>query len=201
MLRFHSIERFTTYDKVILAGALAMAAGTFFPIVRLPLLGTINYLARGHGDGTIVLVLSGIVVAAVFYGYRRIAALVGFAALVVMTITLLKILDVLSKLHRETTHNPFATLLLNNGGLEWGWLPLIGGALAVIVGGVAMYSGELAEKAAGAQTDDDDRTRDIAKKIACYVQESAQRSTTAGQASRTTSSPGFGRRRFSRLAR
>jgi hypothetical protein len=151
VLEFRSIERFTTYDKVIVAGALAMAVGTFLPIIRLPFVGSINYIAGGHGDGMIILPLSGAIIAAVFYGYRRTAALVGFAALALMMRALLKMLDVFSNLRGETAgfakDNPFgglATALANSVGIEWGWAVLIGGALAVI--GAGLISGGTSEK-------------------------------------------------------
>jgi hypothetical protein len=186
MLEFRPIGRFSAYDKVILAGALAMAMGTLLPIVRIPFLGTLNYLARGQGDGTIVLLLSGVVIAAVFYGYRRIAALVGFVALVLMAVTLLNIVNMLAELHKETAQNPFGALLADTVGLEWGWLPLIGGALAVIGAGVT--SGKEMGKIGGDQADgseqsrswfgldqksDDGWTLNINEKIAQHVRETA----------------------------
>jgi hypothetical protein len=194
VLEFRPMSRFTAYDKVILAGGLAMAAGTFFPIIRLPLVGTVNYLAGGHGDGTIVLPLAGAVIAAVFYGYRRTAAGVGFVALAIMMTTLLNMLGILSKLQSETAglekDNPFGGLvniLANSVGLEWGWLPLIGGALAVM--GAGAISGEVAEKIGWGKRDknelsrfpshldqdsDDRRARGIDQEIARHGQVSQQ---------------------------
>ena len=67
-----------------------------------------------------------------------------FAALVIMMNDLLKFLNLLSELQTKTTglgeKNVFAALLVNSVGIEWGWLPLIGGALAVLGGGSALWN-------------------------------------------------------------
>jgi hypothetical protein len=175
MFEFFPTERYTTNDKIVFAGALAMAAGTFFPIIRLPLVGTLNYLARGQGDGTIVLLLSGAAAAAVYYGFRRIASLAGMAALIVMMVTLANLMQVLSKFRGATADNPFTAIIASSAGLEWGWLPLIGGAFAVIGGGVA--SRKILEPSQtstnGRPQNDDDWAQSMDEKIARYAQEKA----------------------------
>jgi hypothetical protein len=135
MLHFRSIKQLTAHDKVALAGAVAMGAGTFLPIVKFPIVGSINYLAGGHGDGVTVLLVAGVIVVAVFTGYCRTAAALGLAALLLTCFTLFRILEEMNELYVATKGNSFALLLANGVGLELGWLPLIGGALAVLAGG------------------------------------------------------------------
>ena len=152
------IERLNTYEKSILAGALAMAAGTCLPIVSMPVVGSINYLRGGRGDGMIILVLSGAIMAAVIYGYHRMAAVAGVTALAIMFTTLVRFLEALSKVQGEAAKlardNPFgelAVIVARSVGLEWGWIPLIGGAIAVVAAGLLAWrnskvSSEAAEK-------------------------------------------------------
>jgi hypothetical protein len=87
-----------------------------------------------------------------------VAAAVGFAALVIMMMTMLRILDVFSKLQGEAAgfakQNAFSTLLVNSVGLEWGWMPLIGGALAVLAAGLISASEGVEDNSVGhTQTD------------------------------------------------
>jgi hypothetical protein len=71
----------------------------------------------------------------VFTGYCRTAAALGLAALLLTCFTLFRILEEMNELYVATKGNSFALLLANGVGLELGWLPLIGGALAVLAGG------------------------------------------------------------------
>jgi len=45
------IEKLTPIDAAILVAAAVMALGAFCPIVHLPIVGTLNYVAGGRGDG------------------------------------------------------------------------------------------------------------------------------------------------------
>jgi hypothetical protein len=42
------------------AGAVVLALGVFAPIVRMPLVGSIDYFRRGDGDGVVILVLAAV---------------------------------------------------------------------------------------------------------------------------------------------
>jgi hypothetical protein len=99
--------RFNMYDWTIIGGAAVMAWATLFPLVRLPLVGTINYIANGKGDGIIILILAASIIASVIVKQRRIAAILGTIALAVMLMTLIRLLDKLTtftnKLHPEAT--------------------------------------------------------------------------------------------------
>ncbi len=197
MLKFRSIGHLNNHDKVVLAGAVAMAGGTFLPIVRIPVLGTINYFARAQGDGTIILVLSAIVIACVFSSYRRIAALIGVVSLLVMAMTLLQFLDALHTFHKELAGNPFGALVANSIGIEWGWLPLIGGALAVIGAGAMpgnTYDNKPLFSRPDQEIDDDGLEQEIDQRIAQRIQEAAQRSPTSESPAHSASPAAFGRR-------
>jgi hypothetical protein len=156
------IERLSTYDKVLLGGALVMASGTLFPILRLPIVGSFNYIAGGKGDGVVVLIIAGAIVFATLYEYRRIAAVLGLIAMGVMAHSLIGIFVILAKARAEPLpkNNPFkglGDLLISSVGIEWGWVPLIGGALAVVMAGFMSSSttsfGSMSKLAGGASSD------------------------------------------------
>lgn len=190
------IERFSTNDKVLLGGALIMASGTLFPIVKMPIVGSMNYIAGGKGDGIVVLGRAIAIVLAGLYAYRRTAAALGVAALCIMGHTLVGLLAILEKARSAPVpkNNPFSGLgniLINSVGIEWGWLPLIGGALAVIVAGLlstpikiaGIASKEPAFQSAAFSTESADAA------IAAYI-DSQKRSPST----KAAPSPGFGKR-------
>ena len=209
-MEFFSIKRYTAFDRVMLIGGLVMAAGTLLPIVRMPLVGSISYVAGGRGDGMIVLALSGAVIATVLYGYRRTATIVKWALFVMMN-TLMSLLDVLSKVQGEAAKlaegNPFGGLAIafaNNIGFEWGWIPLVGGAMAVVWGGLATVGSRRNQTAGEAQTSShpahepggDFQNAD--KLILCRLEEIAQQKPIAGPIASASQAPAtFGRRRDS----
>ena len=178
-----------------------MAAGTFMPIVSLPLVGGINYFAGGRGDGTIVLALSAAVAVAVIFGYRRMAAVMGGAALIVMITTVLKLLEALSQIHGEATKlardNPFgglAVAVAHSIGLEWGWMPLIGGAIVIAGAGLMAPSNPngVVERTA-ADEESNVGLQNTDKLVARYLEDAERRKPSVG--SQTPAK--FGKRRHS----
>lgn len=53
-------EDLTPYDAGIIVAALVMALGAFCPIVTLLVVGSINYVMSGNGDGILRSVPSGL---------------------------------------------------------------------------------------------------------------------------------------------
>lgn len=134
------IERFSSYDKVLLGGALVMAAGTVFPVVKMPIVGSINYIAGGQGNGVVIVIIAGAIVLAGLNEYRRVAALLGLISLCIMAHTLVSFFIFLAKerahpLPKDNPFNGLDQLITSSIGIEWGWVPLIGGALAVVIAG------------------------------------------------------------------
>jgi hypothetical protein len=134
------IEKLTPIDAAILVAAAIMALGAFCPIIHLPVVGTLNYVAGGKGDGVWIVLCAIAIAGLVVTGYRRTTGFVAFVALGVMLRALIGFSSVVGKAHAEFAKsmegNPFAglgKLVLNSVGLEWGWVLLVGGALAVIV--------------------------------------------------------------------
>src|SRR5262245_40262366 len=53
-------------------GSATLFIGVFMPIVRLPIVGEVNYFANARGDGVLILVLAGVSLALVLLkAYRE----------------------------------------------------------------------------------------------------------------------------------
>jgi hypothetical protein len=132
------VERLVPIDIGILIAAVVMAVGAFCPIVHLPIVGSINYVMGGRGDGVYIVGCSAAIIGLVVFGYRRTSGIVGIGALFIIMRALVGFSAALSKSRAELAEDtgPFgglSNLLANSVGLEWGWLLLVGGALAVTV--------------------------------------------------------------------
>lgn len=143
------IEKLTPIDAAILVAAAVMALGAFCPIVHLPVLGTLNYVAGGRGDGVWIVICAIAIAGLVVTGYRRTTGFVAFVALGIMLRAIIGFTSIVGKAHAEFAKsmegNPFAglgQLVLNSVGLEWGWVLLVGGALAVIVLAAIAHAGK-----------------------------------------------------------
>jgi len=65
---FQGVERKTPKAPsrgqwVGMTGAVLLAMGAFAPLVSAPMLGTINYVRNGNGDGVVILVIAAIALA------------------------------------------------------------------------------------------------------------------------------------------
>ena len=132
------IERLTRFDIAILIAAAVMALGAFCPIVRFPVVGSINYVMGGRGDGIYVVACSAAIIGLILTGYRRTTGLLAAGALFLMMMAVIQFEAKLSKAQADLAKDsgPFSgltTLIANSVGLEWGWLLLIGGALAIVI--------------------------------------------------------------------
>src|ERR1700730_1760509 len=132
------IEKLTRFDMGILVAASVMALGAFCPIVRFPIVGSVNYVLGGGGDGLYIIGCSAAIIALVISGYRRTTGILAAGAFFMMLTTVVQLAAKLSQAQADLAKDkgPFSglsTLLANSVGLEWGWLLLIGGALSIIV--------------------------------------------------------------------
>jgi hypothetical protein len=75
------IEKLTRFDMGILVAATVMALGAFCPIVRFPIVGSVNYVLGGQGDGVYVVGCSAAIIALVIFGYRRTTGILAAGAL------------------------------------------------------------------------------------------------------------------------
>lgn len=127
----------TTHQFIGLAGALTIMVGCFAPLVHLPIVGGINYVYNGRGDGIIVLLLAISAVALILFRKNTALAVVALAITGVCSFTYIKFSMLLSDMHRNLDEglqgNPFrgiADALASAVGFGWAWpLLLIGIAL------------------------------------------------------------------------
>lgn len=120
-------------------GSITLFVGVFAPIVRMPVLGSINYFRNGRGDGAIVMALA--VISFILTLLRKFKALwfTGFGSLGALIFTFVafqvRMSETRSTLGKELAGNPFAGLGDLAGELvqlEWGWALLVVGAGLVI---------------------------------------------------------------------
>jgi hypothetical protein len=178
-----------------------MALGAFCPIVRFPIVGSMNYVMGGRGDGIFIVGCSAAIIALVVSGYRRTTGILAAGAFLMMIMTLVRFAAELNKAQAALARDsgPFAgltSLIANSIGLEWGWFLLIGGALAVVI--LALLApGEILPAVDGQRdkTQDDERASFASadQKIAEYLEN--RKISPAIRAQSTPERIGFGKRR------
>ena len=125
-------------------GSAILFIGVFMPIVRLPLVGEMNYFANGRGDGVLILLLSVISLALVLLKWYRelwITSL-GSAAVLVYTFVTVKskMNEMKAQMDTQLKNNPFrglADLPMQSVQLQWGWAVLVIG-IGLLIGAAAM---------------------------------------------------------------
>jgi hypothetical protein len=190
---------FERVDYWMFAGAGLMAVGTFLPILHLPIVGSINYLAGGRGDGIVVLILSAAIAGLIVFGKRKVAMLAALAALAVITVTFAKItgvfLEMSQKAGNVSQDNPFAVglskLAMASIGYGVGWLPLFAGALMVVIAGLSDMRGGWLVRLSDHASESDQPKYDPDEAVARYI----ERHKSAAPPKRPTPSrPTFGKR-------
>lgn len=130
-----------------LVGCITLFLGVFAPIVRLPIVGSLNYFQNGRGDGVIILLLAAI--SLVLIVLRRYAWLwltgLGSLGLLISTLGNLvwAISRVRSEIETELAGNLFGGLvqaLFESVQIQWGWAILILGAGLVLAAAVQFGS-------------------------------------------------------------
>jgi hypothetical protein len=109
------------------------------PIVSLPIVGSINYIYNGRGDGIFVLILAVISIILVVMKIYKGLWITGVGSLWVMLYTFINLQSGISKmkkdLNTDLADNPFrgiADMAVNSVQIQWGWAVLVVGAGLVI---------------------------------------------------------------------
>jgi uncharacterized protein YjbI with pentapeptide repeats/type II secretory pathway pseudopilin PulG len=120
-------------------GSILLFLGTFAPVVSFPIIGSINFLKNGTGDGAILIALS---IASVFLILRRMYQWVwlsGLGALAIISLNFIflqvKLSEIQLRMQNELAGNPFrgiADLAVQSIRLEWGWAILLIGSGLII---------------------------------------------------------------------
>ena len=133
-------EMINSHRKTVgLLGSAMLLLGSLCPIVSLPVVGSINYVHNGRGDGLLIIAIS---IASIYFAlcskYSQLRR-TGLASLAIISTSLwmfqIRISELKSSLDRDLDGNPFrgiADLAFSSVRLEWGWILLIGGSLTLI---------------------------------------------------------------------
>lgn len=118
-----------------ICGAAVLLLGVFAPIVRVPIVGSINYFQNGHGDGVIVLILA--VITFVLALTRLFPGLIVTGALTFACIgfTFINFQVKLAEAKEGLQGNPFGGMA-DAIQIDWGFAVLIIGAGLVVAAGV-----------------------------------------------------------------
>ena len=151
--------RHRTATLTALAGSAALFVGVFLPIVRFPIVGSINYFSNGRGDGAIVLVLAAVSAALAVKGAHRWLMATGLPSLMLTVVTFLRlrfhIAGMNSSLQSGLEGNPFAGLaaaFAQSVQLEFGWAVLALGPVLLMIAAVNGRSSTPVAEASGADT-------------------------------------------------
>ncbi|HEY8201057.1 MAG TPA: hypothetical protein VII47_06865 [Actinomycetota bacterium] len=139
-----------------IVGAVVLALGVFAPIVRLPLVGDVNYFSNGNGEGAVVLVLAVAAGALVLTErYRLVLVPAGLS----LGMIVYRYVDIQRQLHdARVALERVGNLLEGLGGsrglgglavkavqFQWGWVVLLAGVALL---GVAALMPEQGKPAA-----------------------------------------------------
>lgn len=122
-----------------LIGSIILFVGVFAPIVKLPMVGDMNYFQNGKGDGTIIMIFAVISLILTLAKYYKGLWYTGLASLGTMIFTFvhfqMKMSETQSNMARELADNPFkglSDMMLQSIQIQWGWAILLVGASLVI---------------------------------------------------------------------
>jgi hypothetical protein len=122
------------------AGAVVLALSVFAPIVRAPVVGTLNYFSHGNGEGAVVLILAAAAVGLTLLGKHRLILLPAGVSLGMIAYTYLDIRaqlrDVKAALEGLGPLGPLGglgTLALDAVQMQWGWAAMLCGVVLLFV--------------------------------------------------------------------
>jgi len=125
-------------------GSALLFLGVFLPIVKLPIVGDLNYVANGRGDGVLVLVLAVVSIGCVLFRWYRELWITAFGAAGVLAFTFFNfqsnIKQATTQLQTDLKDNPFrglADVAVQSIQLQWGWAVLVIG-IVLLVAAAAM---------------------------------------------------------------
>ena len=133
-------SNYQTKSVLGIIGSGCLIVGVFFPIIRLPIVGSLNYFKGGEGDGVFVLALGAIALLLTLCRAFTWLWLPGIASLGIMAFSLFNFFSLMDQakrdLENELAGNPFRGIgeaMIGSVSLDWGWIILIGGGLMVCI--------------------------------------------------------------------
>jgi len=121
-------------------GSAILFIGVFMPIVKLPVVGEMNYFHNGRGDGVIILALAVTSFVFVLIRWYRQLWITSLSSAAVLAFPFFNFQSKMSQATRqmetELKDNPFrglADLAVQSVQLQWGWAVLVIGIAFLIV--------------------------------------------------------------------
>ena len=115
-----------------LAGSLLLGIGVFTPIIRLPVVGGVNYFRNGTGDGVLVLIVALLSLLLTLRRRFHWLWMTGIASIALLIGTFLRFQQVRVEAQRDIalklSDNPFrgvADVAFSAVQIEWGWAILV----------------------------------------------------------------------------
>ena len=120
-------------------GSATLFIGVFMPIVKLPIVGELNYLHNGRGDGVFILILAVVSLVLVLIRWYRELWITSLGSAAVLAYTFFnlqsKIGQIETQMATDLKDNPFrglADLAVKSIQLQWGWAVLVIGIVLLI---------------------------------------------------------------------
>ena len=116
-------------------GSAILFIGVFMPIVKLPVVGEMNYFHNGRGDGVIILALAVTSFVFVLIRWYRQLWITSLSSAAVVAFTFFNFQSKMSQATRqlETELKGLADLAVQSVQLQWGWAVLVIGIAFLIV--------------------------------------------------------------------
>lgn len=115
------------YRRIGFLGAAVLATGTMCPLVSLPIVGSVSYLANGAGDGQFMLGFAAIIALATWLGWRYLAMVAVVLSGFLLLLAYGRMQSALAEMRADLADNPFAGLVAATVQLQWGWLVMLAG--------------------------------------------------------------------------
>lgn len=134
--------------SIALMGAGLLFLGAFVPIISMPVVGQVNYVQNGRGDGVIIVLIAVVTAVLAMAGRTRHVLWTGLAALAMLAYTFIRfqtaLADMRAKMETELADNPFrglAEAAIGAVQLQWGWAVLVLGAAMTVYAGWSARQG------------------------------------------------------------
>lgn len=123
-------------------GAGLLFVGVFAPLISVPIVGSVNYMMNGKGDGAVVLLMAIVAAGLALSGRVQHVLWPGLASLAMLAFTFFRFRSAMAEMrasmNAELAGNPFrglADMAVNAVQIQWGWAVLLLGAILLIYAG------------------------------------------------------------------
>ena len=141
------------YKIIVIVGAVLLAIGVFLPLVRAPLVGSVNYIASGEYRGVAMFALAVVALILALVDLTKHAVWPGIASIGVVAFSYYKVqtfVEGFEDRFGDGVVRRFVEKATNTIQMEWGWVALVLGATLILTGGALAWLQPVAKSDAGA---------------------------------------------------